>query len=82
MGQVPPLLLFGGIPLLLLSVAVFTVPSGLSLQGKLIYAFVTYIVLGFVYSLVNIPYGSLAAAMTQSTSERASSPASESSGPT
>src|SRR5439155_1177210 len=36
-----------------------------------IYAFVTYIVFGFVYSLVNIPYGSLAAAMTQSTTERA-----------
>ena len=70
-GKFRPFILFGGIPLLLLSVAVFTVPSGFSLQAKIIYAFVTYIVFGFVYSLVNIPYGSLAAAMTQSTTERA-----------
>ena len=38
---------------------------------KLIYAYGTYAVLGLVYSLVNIPYGSLASAVTQSVHERA-----------
>ena len=35
------------------------------------YAYVTYALLGLLYSLVNIPYGSLAAAMTQVPTERA-----------
>ena len=38
---------------------------------KLIYAYATYAILGLVYSLVNIPYGSLASAVTQSVHERA-----------
>src|SRR3954466_8404180 len=71
-GKFRPFILFGGIPLLLLSVATFTVPSGLhGTAGGLVYAYVTYALLGLVYSLVNIPYGSLAAAMTQVPTERA-----------
>ena len=38
---------------------------------KLIYAYATYAILGLIYSLVNIPYGSLASAVTQSVHERA-----------
>ncbi len=71
LGKFRPFIIFGGVPLLLLTVAIFSVPGGLSTQGKYIYAYVTYVAFGFVYSLVNIPYGSLAAAMTQSISERA-----------
>jgi glucuronide carrier protein len=41
------------------------------LSTKLLYAYLTYAVLGLSYSLVNIPYGSLASAMTQSVHERA-----------
>ena len=37
----------------------------------MIYAYATYAILGLVYSLVNIPYGSLASAITQSVHERA-----------
>src|SRR5690606_31123452 len=37
----------------------------------LVYAYVTYAALGLAYSLVNIPYGSLASAMTQRPDERA-----------
>ena len=71
-GKFRPFILFGGIPLLLLSVATFTVPSALhGKTGGLVYAYVTYALLGLVYSLVNIPYGSLAAAMTQVPTERA-----------
>ncbi|WP_347080577.1 MFS transporter, partial [Escherichia coli] len=39
--------------------------------GKLAYAFVSYMLLGTAYSFVNIPYGSLASAMTQSPRDRA-----------
>ncbi|RCW44482.1 glucuronide carrier protein [Halopolyspora algeriensis] len=68
-GKFRPWLLFGSVPLLLLSVATFHVPDW-GLTGKLIYAYVTYAALAMAYSLVNIPYGSLAAAMTQDSIER------------
>lgn len=68
-GKFRPWLLFGSLPLLLLSVATFWVPDW-DVTGKLIYAYVTYAAVGTVYSLVNIPYGSLAAAMTQEPVER------------
>ncbi|UZN04290.1 glucuronide transporter [Cellulomonas sp. S1-8] len=70
-GKFRPFFLFGSLPLLLLSVATFTVPGGLSGTGKLVYAYITYAALGLAYSLVNIPYGSLASAMTQASDERA-----------
>jgi glucuronide carrier protein len=69
-GKFRPWLLFGSLPLLLLSVATFRVPD-LSPGLQLAYAYLTYAALAFVYSLVNIPYGSLAAAMTQVPNERA-----------
>jgi len=70
-GKFRPWFLFGSLPLLLLSVATFTVPGGLGGTGKLVWAYVTYAGLGLLYSLVNIPYGSLATAMTQAPAERA-----------
>jgi glucuronide carrier protein len=70
-GKFRPFLLFGALPLLLISVATFSVPGSLSDDGKLVYAYVTYALLGLLYSLVNIPYGSLAASMTQVPTERA-----------
>jgi glucuronide carrier protein len=49
-------ILFGSLPLLLLSVATFSVPDT-SEGAQLAYAFVSYALLGLVYSIVNIPYG-------------------------
>ena len=68
-GRFRPYLLFAAIPLLLLNVAVFSVPD-LDPTGTLVYAYVSYILFGLAYSLVNIPYGSLATAMTQDAIER------------
>lgn len=68
-GRFRPYLLFAAVPLLLLNIAVFTVPD-LGAVGTLVYAYVTYILFGLAYSLVNIPYGSLATAMTQDAVER------------
>jgi glucuronide carrier protein len=68
-GKFRPFLLFGSIPLLLLSFLTFHVPDW-SLGGKMVYAYVTYALLDFAYSMVNIPYGSLATVMTQDPRER------------
>jgi len=68
-GRFRPYLLFAAVPLLLLNVAVFSVPD-LDATGTLVYAYVSYVLFGLAYSLVNIPYGSLATAMTQDAVER------------
>jgi glucuronide carrier protein len=70
-GKFRPFIIFGGIPLLFLSVLTFAVPKGLGDGTQLLYAYLSYAVLGLVYSLVNVPFGSLATAMTQLPRERA-----------
>ncbi len=69
-GKFRPFILFGSLPLLLLTVALFSVPD-MSEGASLVYAYATYALFGLTYSLVNIPYGSLATAMTQEPDERA-----------
>lgn len=81
-GRFRPFILFLAVPVGFLSLLTFSVPApgvrwlGLvewpaDLGVQLLYAFLTYAALGLAYSLVNIPYGSLAPAMTQSVHERA-----------
>ena len=70
-GKFRPFFIVAGLPVLLLSVATFTVPTVARHDARLLGAYLTYGLLGLAYSLVNIPYGSLAAAMTQVPSERA-----------
>jgi len=70
-GRFRPYLLFGSVPLLLSLVAVFTIPGGLSDDGKIVWALISYALFQLAYSFVNIPYGSLAAVMTQEPDERA-----------
>lgn len=55
MGKFRPFILFGGVPLLFLSALTFHVPANLEVGSKLLYAYLTYAVLGLGYSLVNIP---------------------------
>lgn len=69
-GRFRPYLLWGALPLLLLNVAVFSVPAGWEEGGKLVYAYVSYALLGTAYAFVNIPYGSLSGVMTQVARER------------
>jgi len=63
--------MFGAVPLLFMSFLTFRVPASFDEGMKLVYAYATYAILGLLYSLVNIPYGSLASAVTQSVRERA-----------
>jgi glucuronide carrier protein len=71
MGKFRPFILIGAVPLLVISVLTFAVPAGWDGGAQLLYAYLTYGVLGLVYSMVNVPYGSLASAMSQLSRERA-----------
>jgi glucuronide carrier protein len=81
-GKFRPFILWFAVPVLFLSVLNFNVPApgvkwlglfdwSLSANGRVLYMYLAYAVLGLVYSLINIPYGSLASAMSQSVSQRA-----------
>ncbi|MDN4524174.1 MFS transporter [Fictibacillus fluitans] len=70
-GKFRPYLLIGSMVLALLTILIFLSPN-LSTTGKLIYAYATYMLWGLGYSFVNIPYGSLGAAMTQNADDRTS----------
>lgn len=70
-GKFRPYLLFGSVPLLVLLVATFSIPGGLSGTALLVWAYLSYALFSLAYSFVNIPYGSLAAAMTQEPEDRA-----------
>jgi glucuronide carrier protein len=70
-GKFRPYVLFGSVPLLVLLVALFSIPGGLSPGGKLVWAYASYALFSLAYSFVNIPYGSLSAAMTQLPDDRA-----------
>jgi GPH family glycoside/pentoside/hexuronide:cation symporter len=68
-GKFRPFMLYAAFPLALLTVVSFTTPD-FSLTGKTIWAFATYMVFGTVYSIFNIPYGSMIPAMTRNAVER------------
>lgn len=68
-GKSRPYFLFGAIPFALFAVLAFSVPD-ISNTGKLIYAYVTYIGLSFMYTVVNIPMASILPSLTANTEER------------
>jgi glycoside/pentoside/hexuronide:cation symporter, GPH family len=70
-GKFRPYLLFGAFPFALFGILCFSTPD-FSATGKLIYAYVTYIALGMIYTVVNVPYGALTSAITQDPKERTS----------
>jgi len=68
-GRLRPYLIFGALPLALVSVATFTVPD-LGETGRLVWAYVTYVLFGIVYTVVTIPYSALTASLTDDHQER------------
>lgn len=68
-GRFRPWLLLGGVLAGLNFAALFLGPE-LSYTGKLIYAYVTYLVFGITFDLVDVPYASLMVTMTQKPHER------------
>ena len=71
-GKFRPYLLFGAAPFAILGILTFTVPTRLGETGRIVYAVLTYVGLGMVYTAVNTPYGALTSSMTQDPRERTS----------
>lgn len=68
-GSFRPYLLYGAAPLGLFGVLTWTVPD-LSGGARLVYAYVTYITLMVVYTIVNIPYSALMGVVSEDPDER------------
>ncbi|MGN1328655.1 MAG: MFS transporter [Eubacterium sp.] len=71
-GRFRPYILGASIPLAVAAFFMFFKIPGLTDKQYLIYAYITYIVYGMMYTGVNIPYGSLASVITDDDIERSS----------
>ena len=70
LGKYRTYLLYGGIPLTV-AACLLMLPAAATwgMTGKIIYATVSYTLLSMIYSVVNIPYGSIMASMTRDNDE-------------
>lgn len=68
-GKFRPWLLWMAVPFGLGAVLMFTTPD-LSMNGKIIYAWITYLVMSLIYTAINIPYCSVAGVITLNPKER------------
>jgi GPH family glycoside/pentoside/hexuronide:cation symporter len=77
-GQFRPWIIGFSIPLAIAAALMFLKIPGLYMEGAenqtkyLVYAYITYIFYGMMYTAVNIPYGSLASVVTDDEYERSS----------
>ncbi|CAM3821095.1 cytidylate kinase family protein [Corynebacterium frankenforstense] len=69
-GRLRPWVLFGSLPLAIVFVLLFSVPAGLGATATVAWIFLFDALFQLAYSFVNIPYGSLSAAMTQNPVDR------------
>ena len=60
------------VPVAISAILMFVKIPGLSEKGYLVYAYVTYILFGMLYTCINIPYGSMAQVITSDEKERSS----------
>jgi GPH family glycoside/pentoside/hexuronide:cation symporter len=70
-GRFRPWLLWTAVPFGVIGILTFTTPD-LSISAKLIYAWVTYLLLRLIYTMNNVPYASLNGVMTEDPNERTS----------
>jgi sugar (glycoside-pentoside-hexuronide) transporter len=68
-GRFRPWLLWTAVPFGVIGVLTFTTPD-LSNSAKLLYAWVTYLLLRLIYTINNVPYASLTGVMTEDPNER------------
>lgn len=68
-GKFKPVMMFASLFLALSTVISFLSPD-ISMQGKLVFAYASYMLFGVLYSFTNIPYGSLSSVMTQDVNDR------------
>ena len=70
-GKFRPWIIWTALPFGIIGVLTFTTPD-ISMGAKVIYAWVTYILLRVIYTMNNVPYASLTAVMTSDPDERTS----------
>lgn len=68
-GTYRPWIIFGAIPFGLIFALLFFTPD-FGPVGKRVYAYVLYLLMMAVYTMVNVPYGSLLGVMTEDSSEK------------
>lgn len=68
-GKYRPYLLWMAIPFAVAGCLLFTTPH-FSAGGKLVWAYVTYILMMTVYTAINVPYSSMLAVMTNNSDEK------------
>ena len=68
-GKFRPWILWGIIPFMVAEIALFYTPS-FGPSGKLVYAYITYSLVMFIYSVINVPYGALLGVITPNSNER------------
>jgi GPH family glycoside/pentoside/hexuronide:cation symporter len=68
-GRTKPYILFGILPLCVFYILSFTTING-SDTSKIIYAYITFIIVGLLFSVVNIGYGALMPMMTRDPHEK------------
>lgn len=68
-GKFRPWILWTSVPFGLIALAAFSTPD-FGPDGKLVYAFVTYVLLVIIYSANNLPYSALSGVLTGSMAER------------
>lgn len=71
-GMYRPWMLWSALPLGVTLSMMFTCPESLSMTGRLVYAYVTYILFTLVYTAQGIPYGALLSVMSADDKERTS----------
>jgi len=70
-GKFRPYLVWVSIPMAVIGMATFYTPD-LSVQGKIIYAYITYTLMMMAYTAINIPYSALMGVLSPDTQERTS----------
>lgn len=68
-GRFRPFMLWAALPLGILLIANFSIPK-FSMNGQVLWAYLTYILFGTVYSISNIAFGSMQPTMTKNSVER------------
>jgi len=70
-GKFRPYLLWVMLPMAIIGVLMFTSPD-LSMGGKIVYAYITYILMMMAYTAINIPYSALMGVLSPHSTERTS----------
>jgi GPH family glycoside/pentoside/hexuronide:cation symporter len=68
-GKYRPWLIWMILPMIVSGILIFTIPDA-SITVKLIYAYITYTLVGIIYSAVNLPYSALMGVMSSNSKER------------